>query len=302
MSTFRATGKGFHNSLPHAPADAATGSAMLKDSVSGKKLWLYVTDVSTSWSLQGSKSQTQARSTFYPQHVTQELLVVRGQCANQFEYDRIVEFITRHHRNSLGLVGDNSGAFGSSVRSSPFDRGVNRGNDGVNPNGSRIGLDFMLVPQGVEGKWISPPEGSVDDRLSPEVPNYRTKNASQRIPEGALQQDKGIYRMPKVHVAGIVTEIRAGAKKFQFAPEFEFGLKVVHDYQRPLYDDLRSVQNAMKWYMQGLGTQYKEPLTADPGQTTYENVLGIVEGVTDMVEPALELGEDIWNAIGDALP
>lgn len=101
---FRATGKGLSNRLPDYPANEHNGNGLLENTspslIAGepdKKLWLFVTGLQTGWKVAGAHVQTQQSRTFNPQHLMQDELVIMGQVANQYEYDRIVQFVTRHH-------------------------------------------------------------------------------------------------------------------------------------------------------------------------------------------------------------
>lgn len=285
MTGFRATGKGLSNQTPDFPADERTGSAKLFDSNTGRSLYLFVTNVSTSWSLQGSASQTQSRRTFYPQHLVQADVVVKGQCANQYEYDRLVEFVERHQHGMLGLSRGTgvSPIFSSGISSAAFAK------DGPEP--THIGVDFMLLPS-VYGTHWAPPIGGVVDKDGVPIPSA-----------------KGIYKLPQFYVAGIITQIRAGATKFKFSPEFEFGLKVTRDYNGGLYDDVRDVQKAMGSYQAGLGTMYtaQEQLNGGGADSVDWGALDpIIDDAAEAIEAGAEWLEeavnDVVEGITDIIP
>lgn len=104
-SGFRATGKGYYNKLPNFSAETK-GNAILHnravvDADPQHKMSIFCTAVSTGWNVIGSYGQTISNRAFYPQHLIQKPIVIEGVCANQYEYDKLVDFIQRHHETSL---------------------------------------------------------------------------------------------------------------------------------------------------------------------------------------------------------
>lgn len=129
---FRATGKGYHNRLPKLQANAHNANARLHnrglgDSNKQHELWLFCTGVETGWNLAGEHGQSIHSRVFYPKALSQDEIAIEGIVANQYEYDRIVEFVQKHHETALKGV----------------DTGVTS-----SPNGKQGGLpvDFRLAP------------------------------------------------------------------------------------------------------------------------------------------------------------
>lgn len=64
-----------------------------------RHIWL--TDLSTSWRVDGDYGQSVNVQTFYPKYYQQTPLVLRGICENQHQYDMLVEFVETHHFSAL---------------------------------------------------------------------------------------------------------------------------------------------------------------------------------------------------------
>lgn len=104
---FTATGRGYFNKLPSLQADARTGNAILENTALPanhklRKIYLFCTGVSTGWNVDGSYGQAIDARIFYPRGVTQDELSIRCVVANQYEYDRVVDFIQQHHASTVG--------------------------------------------------------------------------------------------------------------------------------------------------------------------------------------------------------
>lgn len=103
---FRATGKGYFNALPDFPATAKNANGIFTNL--GKEpgdpyrtMYAFVTSISTGWSVGGSYGQSPVARTFYPTNLTQAPLTINGIVANQYEYDRLVEFTLSHHNQAI---------------------------------------------------------------------------------------------------------------------------------------------------------------------------------------------------------
>lgn len=99
--SFRATGKGYFNKLPDFPATAANCNAKFVNlGKQGKdplhQIFLFVTGVSTGWTVAGDYGQSAGARTFYPKNLSQSPVTIQGIVANQYEYDRLVEFVIAH--------------------------------------------------------------------------------------------------------------------------------------------------------------------------------------------------------------
>lgn len=69
----------------------------------GQNLWL--TKVTTGWHLSGNFGQSQKNRIFYPHNLSQAPITIEGQMPNQYQYDRLVYFIKRHHGTALNGTG-----------------------------------------------------------------------------------------------------------------------------------------------------------------------------------------------------
>jgi len=101
---FLARGQGFFNKLPHYPATENNANASLtnlaSDNQSLHKIYLFVDRFTTGWAVAGEYAQTHTSRSYYPRHLSQSDLVVEGQMANQYEYDKLVRYVV-HHQHSI---------------------------------------------------------------------------------------------------------------------------------------------------------------------------------------------------------
>lgn len=103
---FTATGKGYFNKLPNFPARAGNANGIFTNlgKETGQQnhiMYAFVTSVQTGWQVAGSYGQSPAARTFYPTNLSQSELAITGIVANQYEYDRLVEFVQVHHNTSI---------------------------------------------------------------------------------------------------------------------------------------------------------------------------------------------------------
>ena len=102
--SFQAKGKGYFNRLPDFPATARNANAVLENKATKSdtlnKIYMFVDRFHTGWAVAGEMAQTHTSRTFYPRHLSQDDLVIEGQVANQYEYDRLVRF-TMHSQNRV---------------------------------------------------------------------------------------------------------------------------------------------------------------------------------------------------------
>lgn len=68
-----------------------------------KVIHLPITEITTGWRLSGETTQSAMHKSFYPRNMGQEPITVKGTMPNQYEYDRLVHFVTVHHQTVLGL-------------------------------------------------------------------------------------------------------------------------------------------------------------------------------------------------------
>lgn len=101
---FKAFGRGWYNRLPNIVADESNASGKLtlqgtKGAISS--VYLFVTDIELGWTVSGDYGQSKGYRTFYPKNLHQTPVQITGVVANQYEYDRLVEFVSKHHRNVI---------------------------------------------------------------------------------------------------------------------------------------------------------------------------------------------------------
>lgn len=186
--------------------------------------------------------------------------------------------------------------------------GLNRGT-GVNPIfGSGIssaqfqppsvraaapaGVDFMLLPSTAEDRWVEPPGDADRDGFTD--PPKRAQFTGSR---------KGIYQLPPFSVSGVITEVRAGATRFKFAPEFELGLKITNDKASGLPYDTRDVQAALGVYTSSLGSMYEPP--DDGGLNSgdaWDPILDTIDDVVTGIDSFGEWLENLADSATDILP
>lgn len=103
---FTATGKGYFNKLPNFPATAQNANGIFVNlgrtvGDSNHTMYTFITSVVTGWQVAGSYGQSPAARTWYPTNLSQSEMAITGIVANQYEYDRLVEFIHVHHNTAI---------------------------------------------------------------------------------------------------------------------------------------------------------------------------------------------------------
>ena len=128
---FRATGKGLINKLPNVVASEKNANAVLVNTATGRKLYLFCTGVSTGWKVNGSFGQGAGFRTFYPRAFSQDDVQIKCVVANQHQYDLMIEFVQRHHRHALSQIpsGKLEHASGMPVDFKLFEYRVPKGRD-----------------------------------------------------------------------------------------------------------------------------------------------------------------------------
>lgn len=70
-----------------------TANAYLENRITNKRLLLWVYDFTSDFSATGTEAQSRTRKEFYPRFFTQPRYVIKGQTPNQYEWQRLGEFI-----------------------------------------------------------------------------------------------------------------------------------------------------------------------------------------------------------------
>lgn len=105
---FRATGQGYYNKLPDYAANATTGNGLfinygLNPTNKNYQIYTFVTGITTGWSIAGDYGQSASARTFYPKNLSQDAITIEGIVANQYEYDRLTEFMIAHQTRAVDV-------------------------------------------------------------------------------------------------------------------------------------------------------------------------------------------------------
>ena len=200
---FRATGRGYFNAIPNAPATQANSNLHLVNSDLpvnnfNRDIWIYCTGISTGWSVAGDYGQSAAARTFYPKNLSQDEIQIEGVVANQYEYDRLVEFTIQHHRSMLDT----------------FDHDTDPNTPAQN-NGP---LELRLYPYLIDtGK------------------RTRKGEIVYREVYGGLP-GAGVAGTNGVKLQGVISGIDAGHDRFVNAKSFQFSFRVTYDFMaKPVF-------------------------------------------------------------------
>jgi hypothetical protein len=103
---FRAQGKGWFNKLPNYFAHAGNANASMTNKATAQssksyKIYLFINSIATGWAVAGEYGQGPMGRVWYPRNLTQDEIAIEGIVANQYEYDRIVQFVEFHHRTQM---------------------------------------------------------------------------------------------------------------------------------------------------------------------------------------------------------
>ena len=216
---FRPTKKGLNVNHPDFPATKENSNAFLSQTDGYTpdptrphlaKIYLFVDSVETSWSLEGSYGQAQVSRTFYPHSFIQHEWIIKGQMANQTEYDKLVEFVEWHQQRALYSDSEAPGGGIIQVRSALFAlyKPANTANEDFN---MIRGLDPAMVAKGS----ISQGESSFRGGGFPLAAGD----------PGSLRNGPGT-----ILVTVVIKNIEAGHERFVFAPAFTLTCEVVFDW------------------------------------------------------------------------
>lgn len=91
------TGNGvfFKQGSVGAGPEPETANAYLENRVTNERLPLWVYDFSSDFSATGTEAQSRMRKEFFPRFFTQPRYVIKGQTPNQYEWQRLGQFIRR---------------------------------------------------------------------------------------------------------------------------------------------------------------------------------------------------------------
>jgi|GEM_PF-3074247 len=202
---------GYRVKSPNKSAEQGDNWNAILSAAFGTDLKLWVYDVNMDFSISGSTGQSRYRREFYPKSFNQPTMTVKGQMANQFEYNRLAAFVRETHLEALT---SNSSLYITKQR---------QGRPKVsNTASSSLQTVKLLI------------------RRSPK----------QMGGVGKIRRNlKGAHR--DIVLEGYIKNITAGAMKFNFAPEFQFDFIVAASYLTGsvgIYDeDLVVGSQLMNW-------------------------------------------------------
>jgi len=162
-------------------------------------LWVY--EVNMDFSMSGSTGQSRYRRQFYPHSFNQPTMTVKGQMANQFEYNRLASFVRETHLEALTR---NSSLYLAKQR-----QGKPKISNTASSSLQTVRLMIRRSPKQMGGV------GKIRRNL------------------------KGAHR--DIILEGYIKNIAAGAIKFNFSPEFQFDFIVAKSYLTGavgIYDDV----------------------------------------------------------------
>lgn len=206
---FRATGRGYFNRLPRQAATSTTGNAVLTNPGVGPrhphhKLWLYVTQTQTGWSISGDYGQSPYARTFYPQQLQQDDFIITGVVPNQYEYDRITEFVQRHHDSAL-QADTSPGAFPLDFKLFPYRIPVRRDRRGrIVYRYIHRGVHLELFIQNHEAgheRFVNAPTWTLPCKVSNDFLQQQRSvkgYVNDALQKNYLQVFGGFYKQPQV--------------------------------------------------------------------------------------------------------
>lgn len=145
-------------------------------------LWVY--EVEASFEMAGTKVQSAQLRDFYPHNFVQPALTVRGQTANNYEFNRLSEFLRSAQR-----------------------RGVSFSEHGLD----RPTVDFVLFGRG----------------------------------HNTARGHKGVHQ--RLRLEGIVPAFGRGAKRFEFAHDYEFDFIITKSVTGFLHDEQYNARKLLSW-------------------------------------------------------
>lgn len=158
-------------------------SARLYNQV-GDHISLWVYEVESGFEMAGTRAQSAQKRDFYPHNFVQPALKVRGQTANNYEFNRLSEFVRFAQR-----------------------RGVFYGEHGLD----RPTIDFVLFGNGVK----------------------------------TARGHKGEHQALKLE--GIIPTIPRGARRFEFAHDYEFDFIVTKSVSGLMKDEEYRARKLLSW-------------------------------------------------------
>lgn len=88
--------KGYYVNSPNRDARRKKPSAYLENNA-GKRIYLWVTEVTSTFGMGGSFAQSVNARTFYPRNFTQTTMTFKGVMPNSYQYNRLAEFVRGTH-------------------------------------------------------------------------------------------------------------------------------------------------------------------------------------------------------------
>lgn len=222
---FEATGRGLNVAYPETGvANSVTHNAFfianfwdakaMLDRPWLHKMYLYIESFETSWAVSGSYGQTQKSRTWYPHNLTQNDFTLTGRMINQFEYDKLVEFVAYHQKHMLSAIKE--------IVESPSA-------DQFNPTQVEAVEFYMGLarkPRKIPNA-DDDPTGRIDFGSDVDISTQRSAD---------LKAQHKFRQAPEMNMTLAILDIKAGHERFQFAPAFTLTCKVLNDHLQEDYD------------------------------------------------------------------
>lgn len=221
--SFVATGRGYYNAVPNFPATTANANGLFQNpnyspQHKNYQMPVFVVGISTGWEVTGQYGQAGSGRTFFPNNLNQNPLTIEGIVANQYEYDRLVEFMLLHQQTATqAFVNDPSSGSGPSSKA----------------------LTFTLKPYKVD-------TGRKDNNGQPIL---RTIYGS--IPGLSAQNGGNGSR-----VRGYIQTVQAGHQRFVNAINYTLSLQISYDYSQMAQTQAELYRQLQSQYMGSFNSLY----------------------------------------------
>ena len=259
--SFRATARGYYNAIPNFPAKSGNANLLLvnnglPDNARNANIWIFCTSITTGWVVNGTYGQSASARTFYPNNLSQNQITFSGVVANQYEYDRIVEFTVAHHQQALNTFDQDS--------------------DPNNPGKDTAPLTLTLYPYIIDTGKVTGKGETVYREVYGGLPGAGSPGTGGTM------------------VDGYIVSCAAGHDRFVNAKTFNLSFQVSYDYlTKPVHLTGEMNKQLVTGYMQSFGTHYKPvPPAAGSG---FESTGGLPSTTPTSADPSTSQAIDFFT-------
>lgn len=100
--------QGYRVKSPNRPPDnngrRANGANGFLENANGQRVGLWVNEITADFELAGSLAQSAMQRDFYPHNFTQPKLSIGGQTTNNYEYNRLADFVRQSQLDALDMA------------------------------------------------------------------------------------------------------------------------------------------------------------------------------------------------------